>query len=134
MTLRLLDQAIAMLQRRGRVSRIVPSSASFSSMTRTSRISSLKSSRCARRGSGPHDAGLDGRPPAPQRLSHLSSTPLLISRNPISCTRVPAPDVQQAPEAERRQLTVLFCDLVDSTPSPVQLDPGRPAEGGAGCT
>ena len=27
------------------------------------------------------------------------------------------------PEAERRQLTVLFCDLVDSTPLASQLDP-----------
>jgi class 3 adenylate cyclase len=26
-------------------------------------------------------------------------------------------------EAERRQLTVLFCDLVDSTPLAIQLDP-----------
>jgi class 3 adenylate cyclase len=30
---------------------------------------------------------------------------------------------QRAPEAERRQLTVLFCDLVDSTALASQLDP-----------
>src|SRR5262245_55166999 len=30
---------------------------------------------------------------------------------------------REAPEAERRQLTVLFCDLVDSTPLAVRLDP-----------
>jgi len=50
---------------------------------------------------------------------------------------VPLPDTQEdqptqvglpaaargAPEAERRQLTVLFCDLVDSTPLASQLDP-----------
>jgi TOMM system kinase/cyclase fusion protein len=35
----------------------------------------------------------------------------------------PAPPVPQAPEAERRQLTVLFCDLVDSTTLARQLDP-----------
>src|SRR5215471_14702414 len=29
----------------------------------------------------------------------------------------------QAPEAERRQLTVMFCDLVDSTKLSSQLDP-----------
>jgi hypothetical protein len=29
----------------------------------------------------------------------------------------------RAPESERRQLTVLFCDLVDSTPLASQLDP-----------
>ncbi len=46
--------------------------------------------------------------------------------------RSPAPSVPQgefphgerhAPEAERRQLTVLFCDLVDSTALAGQLDP-----------
>src|SRR5262249_24545134 len=31
--------------------------------------------------------------------------------------------VPSAPEAERRQLTVLFCDLVDSTVLATQLDP-----------
>ena len=31
--------------------------------------------------------------------------------------------VQSPPEAERRQLTVLFCDLVDSTHLARQLDP-----------
>src|SRR5215467_4763722 len=34
----------------------------------------------------------------------------------------PAPE-RRPPEAERRQLTVLFCDLVDSTPLASQLDP-----------
>src|SRR5258708_2280457 len=29
----------------------------------------------------------------------------------------------RTPEAERRQLTVMFCDLVDSTPLSGQLDP-----------
>jgi class 3 adenylate cyclase len=33
------------------------------------------------------------------------------------------PSVPQTPEAERRQLTVLFCDLVDSTTLARQLDP-----------
>ena len=33
------------------------------------------------------------------------------------------PDEPRAPEAERRQLTVLFCDLVDSTVLASQLDP-----------
>jgi class 3 adenylate cyclase len=34
-----------------------------------------------------------------------------------------APPEPRAPEAERRQLTVLFCDLVDSTALASQLDP-----------
>ena len=36
------------------------------------------------------------------------------------------------PDAERRQLTVLFCDLVDSTGTRPPARPGRPARGGAG--
>jgi class 3 adenylate cyclase len=52
-------------------------------------------------------------------------------------TPAPPPDIQadqsrpvdslpsdpRAPEAERRQLTVLFCDLMDSTVLASQLDP-----------
>ena len=34
-----------------------------------------------------------------------------------------SPDVPYTPEAERRQLTVMFCDLVDSTALSGQLDP-----------
>jgi Double zinc ribbon len=35
----------------------------------------------------------------------------------------PSPVTRGTPEAERRQLTVLFCDLVDSTVLASQLDP-----------
>src|SRR5207244_1652785 len=38
-------------------------------------------------------------------------------------------DDRAAPEAERRQLTVLFCDLVDSTRLAGQLDPEEWREG-----
>ena len=34
-----------------------------------------------------------------------------------------APAERSTPDAERRQLTVLFCDLVDSTALASQLDP-----------
>src|SRR5262249_36449912 len=48
-------------------------------------------------------------PPAP-----LAVSPAQVVASPL----VPAP-----PEAERRQLTVMFCDLVDSTRLSSQLDP-----------
>ena len=44
--------------------------------------------------------------------------------SPASPTSVPAsPPAAAPPEAERRQLTVVFCDLVDSTTFSAQLDP-----------
>src|SRR5262244_2905023 len=43
----------------------------------------------------------------------------------IQATQFPhaPPPVPRSPEAERRQLTVMFCDLVDSTKLSSQLDP-----------
>src|SRR4030095_10449937 len=38
-------------------------------------------------------------------------------------TTAPPPTDHHTPEAERRQLTVMFCDLVDSTKLSSQLDP-----------
>jgi class 3 adenylate cyclase len=60
----------------------------------------------------------------------MSSAPVTVSPGPLPAT----PDVSPAqgeaapvapptPEAERRQLTVMFCDLVDSTKLSGQLDP-----------
>ena len=40
-----------------------------------------------------------------------------------ACLPAPPPTAPAPPEAERRQLTVLFCDLVDSTVLARQLDP-----------
>ena len=68
------------------------------------------------------------------------STPAPTASSPVStvCRQADLPaDVTPAcrttcPEAERRQLTVLFCDLVDSTALASQLDPEELARGGAG--
>src|SRR5262245_24055579 len=42
---------------------------------------------------------------------------------PPAAQQQPSPEVTPPPDAERRQLTVMFCDLVDSTRLSSQLDP-----------
>ena len=46
-----------------------------------------------------------------------------VSPASLSSLPAPTPAASAPPEAERRQLTVLFCDLVDSTALASQLDP-----------
>ena len=58
-------------------------------------------------------------PVAPSAPSAFLSTPQDV---PGTQTAAPPP-TPLTPDAERRQLTVLFCDLVDSTPLASQLDP-----------
>src|SRR6266851_1252307 len=56
-------------------------------------------------------------PPA----SQLGPPPATADVQPIQA--LPPPAAPQSPDAEWRQLTVMFCDLVDSTPLASQLDP-----------
>jgi len=65
--------------------------------------------------------GADPPPSAP--LSCVPQTPQPATQGAALSQTVPPPAVSSAPEAERRQLTVLFCDLVGSTPLASQLDP-----------
>src|SRR6266478_4818944 len=83
----ILDQALAMLQRRGRVW-----------------------------------SGEAGLIPPPTPASPQSGEPPVTLAPGVGTTAV-APPEPPPPEAERRQLTVLFCDLVDSTVLASQLDP-----------
>ena len=53
----------------------------------------------------------------------VSPAPLSPSQEAARPQTVPPPAASSAPEAERRQLTVLFCDLVGSTALSAQLDP-----------
>ena len=58
------------------------------------------------------------RPPPP---AQTSAEPLIQPDQPTQAE--PPPTAPHTPEAERRQLTVMFCDLVDSTKLSSQLDP-----------
>jgi class 3 adenylate cyclase len=62
-----------------------------------------------------------GSPPSPPpSAQHVPQPPTPEAALPLLAS---APAVSSPPEAERRQLTVLFCDLVDSTVLASQLDP-----------
>jgi hypothetical protein len=121
-----LTQAIAMLQRQGRVS--------YRALKRQfdlddDYLEDLKEAilyaypsvidDVGRGLSWPSDTETTPRPPAPSPTR---------APQPVSqAGQPPLPEVLRSephpPDAERRQLTVLFCDLVDSTALASQLDP-----------
>src|SRR5262249_37840643 len=121
----ILDQAIAMIQRRGRVSyralqRQFQLDDAFLQDLTAEIVEVLQLAV-------DHDhtmlvwtGGPSPPPPvSPPPPSRPPADPQALQPTP----RAPAPNVPQASEAERRQLTVLFCDLVGSTALSVQLDP-----------
>ena len=121
----ILDQAIAMLQRRGRVS--------YRALQRQFQLDDAYLQDLTAEIVEVLLLAVDqdhtmlvwtGGPSAPAPVSPPTScTPPPDIQEPPLPPRVPVPDVQHAPEAERRQLTVLFCDLVNSTRLASQLDP-----------
>jgi len=122
----ILDHAIAMLQRRGRVTY---QTLRLQFQLDEEYLEALKDAilfaypqvvDAAGRGlvwSGEAVAILPRTPASPQAVE----PPITLA--PRVGTTAVAPPEPHSPDAERRQLTVLFCDLVDSTVLASQLDP-----------
>ena len=66
-----------------------------------------------------------GTAPPPPAPASSPSPPVqqVITQQDLSTQVASPPTAPHTPEAERRQLTVMFCDLVDSTALSSQLDP-----------
>ena len=122
----MLDQAMAMLQRRGRVTyRALKLQFNLDD----DRLEALKEEILY---SHPHMVNDDGRGllwagdarPAPSPATTPSAQDQPRASPEVQPTQISSPLAEpRPPEAERRQLTVLFCDLVDSTVLASQLDP-----------
>jgi class 3 adenylate cyclase len=122
----ILDQALALLQRRGRVT--------YRTLQRQFNLddAALEDLKEALLYAHPHVAddpghGLRWRGETTSTPPPVSSAPppapRLAAQNLHSTQAEPSPTGPRTPDAERRQLTVLFCDLVDSTVLASQLDP-----------
>jgi Adenylate and Guanylate cyclase catalytic domain len=122
----ILDQAIAMLQRRGRLT--------YSTLKRqfqldNAALEDLKNELIAGQRLAVDEAGnvlvWTGRADVPPLTTPPAPPP---GPSPATADVPPpqglsSPAAPQSADAERRQLTVLFCDLVDSTVLASQLDP-----------
>ena len=122
----ILDQAIAMLQRRGRVTY---QTLRLQFQLDEEHLEALKDAILFAypqvvdaAGRGLVWSGEASAIPPPTPASPQSVEPPVTLAPRVGTTAV-APPEPQPPDAERRQLTVLFCDLVDSTVLASQLDP-----------
>ena len=121
----ILDQAIAMLQRRGRVTY---RTLKLQFTLDDEQLAALKEELLYAHPHVVDDAGRglvwtgDTDTPPESSLSPQPPVPSAIQQGQRAPGALP-PAARAAPQAERRQLTVMFCDLVDSTALSSQLDP-----------
>jgi class 3 adenylate cyclase/tetratricopeptide (TPR) repeat protein len=122
----ILDQAMSMLQRRGRVAyRTLQVQFNLDdNALEALKDELLYAQQVARDEDGRVLVWTGGAvtppSPPPRSATQASQPPTQEVSRPRTA---PRPVTPSAPEAERRQLTVLFCDLVDSTPLASLLDP-----------
>jgi class 3 adenylate cyclase len=121
-----LDQAIDMVRRRGRVT--------YHTLQRQFSLddAALEDLKDELLFASPHIAdeagrglvwmGEDATPATPTHSSTHPAQPAVTPASEPTPTASP-PAAYHAPDAERRQLTVMFCDLVDSTALASRLDP-----------
>jgi class 3 adenylate cyclase len=122
----ILDQAMAMLQRRGRVTyRMLKRQFQLDDDTLADLLAELRYAH--REAISEDEQGMVWTGEATMLLT--PPPPALQPFQPAISQEAPSPQADVTPttppssDAERRQLTVLFCDLVDSTVLSSQLDP-----------
>jgi class 3 adenylate cyclase len=121
---KLLDQAIALLQRRGRVAyRTLKRQFNLDDdVLEDLKVEIIRAQRLAVDEDGEVLVWTGGASPTPASIASPSVHQQELPAAPY--TRAVSPSAETRPsDAERRQLTVLFCDLLDSTVLASQLDP-----------
>jgi class 3 adenylate cyclase/predicted ATPase len=118
-----VDQALAMLQRRGRVTyRLLKRQFSLDDEALEDlKCELIEGQRLAADENGTVLVWTGHAAPMPEPVSTPLDPPPVLHDAPTLAA--PLPTAPLPPDAERRQLTVLFCDLVDSTILSRQLDP-----------
>jgi TOMM system kinase/cyclase fusion protein len=121
----ILDQALAMLQRRGRVTY---STLKLQFQLDDAQLAALQDELLYSQPQVVDDAGhglvWTGDMDTPPDLASSAPPPVLAESSQGQTAQVaPAPVAPRSADAERRQLTVMFCDLVESTALSGQLDP-----------
>src|SRR5713101_1336162 len=121
-----LDQVVALLQRRGRVTynalKLQFTLDDDQLAVLTDELLYAHPQVVEDVGRGLRWTGDPAAPPAPAPPATQPAAPPVSQAEPAPQGGVPAP-APRPPEAERRQLTVLFCDLVESTALAARLDP-----------